>query len=86
MTEKLTWHQALKNFNEKRKAEGGNYIIPKRGSDEYLSIRHLMGDDAKPLKENKPVKDRSVHIQPHFIDLVDQTTGDVLHTVHFDNT
>ena len=46
MSEKLTWQLALKTFNEKRKAEGGKYNIPKKGSDDYLAVRKLMGNES----------------------------------------
>ena len=32
MSDKLSWNQALKDFNEKRKAEGGKCMIPKKGA------------------------------------------------------
>ena len=52
MTEKLTWHQALKNFNDTRKADGGKCTIPKKGSDDYIAVRKLMGDDtAQPMRQ-----------------------------------
>ena len=38
MSDKLSWNQALKDFNEKRKAEGDKYMIPK-GSEEYMVVR-----------------------------------------------
>ena len=59
MSDKLSWNQALKDFNERRKAEGGKYMIPKKGSEEYMSVRKLMGDtDAKPMESSKPVKEQ----------------------------
>ena len=59
MSDKLSWNQALKDFNEKRKAEGGKYIIPKKGSEEYMTVRKLMGDTgATPMESSKPVKEQ----------------------------
>ena len=59
MSDKLSWNQALKDFNEKRKAEGGKYIIPKKGSEEYMAVRKLMGDTgATPMESSKPVKEQ----------------------------
>ena len=59
MSDKLSWNQALKDFNERRKAEGGKYMIPKKGSEEYIAVRKLMGDtDAEPMESSKPVKEQ----------------------------
>jgi len=59
MSDKLSWNQALKDFNEKRKAEGGKYIIPKKGSEEYIAVRKLMGDTgASPMEPSKHVKEQ----------------------------
>ena len=59
MSDKLSWTQALKDFNEKRKAEGGKYMIPKKGSEEYMAVRKLMGDTgATPMESSKPVKEQ----------------------------
>ena len=42
----MNWKDALKEFNEKRKQDNeGAYIIPKRGTPEYLRVRKLMGND-----------------------------------------
>ena len=54
----LNWRDALKEFNEKRKANNeGSYIIPKRGSPEYVRVRKLMGheEDAQEIKPNMTV-------------------------------
>ena len=36
MSETMSWQNALKAFNEKRKADGGKHMIPKKDSPEYL--------------------------------------------------
>ena len=42
----MNWTDALKEFNEKRKQnKEGAYIIPKRGTPEYMRVRKLMGND-----------------------------------------
>ena len=59
MTTNLNWQQALKEFNSRRKEEGGKHIIPKKGSEEYVAVRKLMGDtDAKPMVPDQPVKEQ----------------------------
>ncbi len=59
MIENLSWHQAMKIFNDKRKTEGGKYTIPKRGSEDYVAVRKLMGgEDVIPLKPDQTVKDQ----------------------------
>ena len=57
MSNKLSWRDALKQFNDDRIKEGGKYSIPKRGTPEYASIRKLMGDDmeAVELKPNQTI-------------------------------
>ena len=57
MSNKLSWRDALKQFNDDRIKEGGKYTIPKKGSPEYASVRKLMGDDvdAVPLQPNKTI-------------------------------
>ena len=57
MTTTISWLEALKQFNDERKKEGGKYIIPKKGTSEYSSIRQLMGDksDAVELKPNQTI-------------------------------
>ena len=57
MSNKLSWREALKQFNDDRAKEGGKYIIPKKGSPEYASVRKLMGDDgdAVELKPNQTI-------------------------------
>ena len=59
MSTNLNWQQALKEFNSRRKEEGGKHIIPKKGSEEYVAVRKLMGDtDAKPMVPDQPVKEQ----------------------------
>ena len=59
MTNNLNWQQALKELNNRRKEEGGKHIIPKKGSEEYVAVRKLMGDtDAKPMVPDQPVKEQ----------------------------
>ena len=42
----MNWKDALKEFNEKRKQnKEGAYIIPKRGTPEYMRVRKLMDND-----------------------------------------
>ena len=57
MSNKLSWRDALKQFNDDRIKEGGKYSIPKKGTPEYASIRKLMGDDgeAVELKPNQTI-------------------------------
>ena len=57
MSTKLSWRDALKQFNDDRIKEGGKYTIPKKGTPEYASVRKLMGDDvdAVPLQPNKTI-------------------------------
>ena len=57
MSNKLSWRDALKQFNDNRVKEGGKYTIPKKGTSEYASVRKLMGDDvdAVPLQPNKTI-------------------------------
>ena len=57
MSNKLSWRDALKQFNDNRVKEGGKYTIPKKGTPEYASVRKLMGDDvdAVPLQPNKTI-------------------------------
>ena len=57
MSNKLSWRDALKQFNDNRIKEGGKYTIPKKGTPEYASVRKLMGDDvdAVPLQPNKTI-------------------------------
>ena len=57
MSNKLSWRDALKQFNDDRIKEGGKYTIPKKGTPEYASVRKLMGDDidAVPLQPNKTI-------------------------------
>ena len=57
MSNKLSWRDALKQFNDNRIKEGGKYTIPKKGSQECASVRKLMGDDvdAVPLQPNKTI-------------------------------
>ena len=57
MNNKLSWRDALKQFNDNRVKEGGKYTIPKKGTPEYASVRKLMGDDvdAVPLQPNKTI-------------------------------
>ena len=53
----LTWREALKQFNENRQNNNeGRYMIPKKGTPEYVQIKKLMGEDndAQELKD-KPV-------------------------------
>ena len=58
MTDKLTWQTALKEFNNKRKAEGGKYTIPKKGSEDYIAVRQMMGDDVSEMKPDQPLKNQ----------------------------
>ena len=59
MTDKLTWHQALKQFNDEKKAAGGKHSIPRKGSDDYLAVRKLMGDNiAAPLAPDQPLREQ----------------------------
>ena len=59
MTTNLNWQQALKEFNSRRKEEGGKHIIPKKGTEDYVAVRKLMGDtDAKPMVPDQPVKEQ----------------------------
>ena len=54
----MNWRDALKEFNEKRKQNNeGSYIIPKRGTPEYVRVRKLMGheEDAQEIKPNMTV-------------------------------
>ena len=54
----MNWRDALKEFNENRKANNeGSYIIPKRGTPEYVRVRKLMGheEDAQEIKPNMTV-------------------------------
>ena len=57
MSNKLSWRDALKQFNDDRIKEGGKYTIPKKGTPEYASVRKLMGDDidAVELKPNQTI-------------------------------
>ena len=57
MSNKLSWRDALKQFNDNRVKEGGKYTIPKKGTPEYASVRKLMGDDvdAVPLQPDKTI-------------------------------
>ena len=57
MENKLSWRDALKQFNDKRTKDGEKYIIPKRGTPEYASVRKMMGDDvdAVELKPNQTI-------------------------------
>ena len=57
MSTKLTWRDALKQFNDDRIKEGGKYTIPKKGTPEYASVKRLMGEDidAVELKPNQTV-------------------------------
>ena len=57
MSNKLSWRDALKQFNDDRIKEGGKYTIPKKGTPEYASVRKMMGDDvdAVPLQPNKTI-------------------------------
>ena len=57
MSNKLSWRDALKQFNDDRIKEGGKYSIPKKGTPEYASVRKLMGEDidAVELKPNQTV-------------------------------
>ena len=57
MNNKLSWRDALKQFNDNRVKEGGKYTIPKKGTPEYASVRKLMGDDvdAVPLQPDKTI-------------------------------
>ena len=57
MSNKLSWRDALKQFNDDRIKEGGKYSIPKKGTPEYASVRRLMGDNdnAVPLQPNKTI-------------------------------
>ena len=57
MSNKLSWRDALKQFNDDRTKQGGKYTIPKKGTPEYASVRKLMGDDvdAVPLQPNKTI-------------------------------
>ena len=57
MSNKLSWRDALKQFNDDRIKEGGKYSIPKKGTPEYASVRKLMGDDmdAVELKPNQTI-------------------------------
>ena len=57
MSNKLSWREALKQFNDDRIKEGGKYSIPKKGTPEYASVRRLMGDNdnAVPLQPNKTI-------------------------------
>ena len=50
MSNKLSWRDALKQFNDDRIKEGGKYSIPKKGTPEYASVRKLMGDDVDKRK------------------------------------
>ena len=46
----LTWRDALKQFNDERKANGGGkYTIPKIGTPEYDQVKALQN---APLKQN----------------------------------
>ena len=60
MSNKLSWRDALKQFNDDRIKEGGKYTIPKKGSPEYASVRKLMCDDgdAIELKPNQTITGR----------------------------
>ena len=59
MTTNLNWQQALKEFNSRRKEEGGKHIIPKKGTEDYVAVRKLMGDtDAKSMVPDQPVKEQ----------------------------
>lgn len=57
MTTVLSWRMALKEFNDNRIKEGGRYVIPKKGSPEYASVRKLMGEhsDAVPLEPHQTI-------------------------------
>ena len=57
MSNKLSWRDALKQFNDDRIKDGGKYSIPKKGTPEYASVRKLMGDDidAVELKPNQTI-------------------------------
>ena len=57
MSNKLSWRDALKQFNDDRIKEGGKYSIPKKGTPEYATVRKLMGDDidAVELKPNQTI-------------------------------
>ena len=57
MSTKLSWRDALKQFNDDRIKEGGKYSIPKKGTPEYAAVRKLMGDDmeAVELKPNQTI-------------------------------
>ncbi len=46
----LNWGEALKKFNDERRANGGGkYTIPKRGTPEYDQVKALQN---APLQEN----------------------------------
>ena len=62
MSNKLSWRDALKQFNDNRVKEGGKYTIPKKGTPEYASVRKLMGDDvdAVPLQPTKTITGQNV--------------------------
>ena len=57
MSTKLSWRDALKQFNDDRIKEGGKYSILKKGTPEYATVRKLMGDDidAVELKPNQTI-------------------------------
>ena len=57
MSNKLSWRDALKQFNDDRIKEGGKYSIPKKGTPEYASVKRLQGEDidAVELKPNQTV-------------------------------
>ena len=57
MSNTSSWKDVLQEFNDKRMKEGGRYIIPKKGSAEYGTIREMMGEktDAVPLVPDKSI-------------------------------
>ena len=57
MSNKLSWRDALKQFNDNRIIDWEKYIIPKRGTPEYAGVRRMMGDDvdAVELKPNQTI-------------------------------
>ena len=59
MSNKLSWRDALKQFNDDRIKEGGKYTIPpqKKGTPEYATVKRLQGEDidAVELKPNQTV-------------------------------
>ncbi len=44
----LTWRDALKQFNDERKANGGGkYSIPKKGTPEYDAVKAIQNGEVK---------------------------------------